>query len=97
MASDVINGCSDYRPYNTTTHPLGIKLKQQGLCQMPFSLFQVHNALLPNLHCDVLLEVCMPKLLFSWLVDEIWKTFSDVLCGLFSHVHTNSLRPSDDL
>lgn len=48
VASEVINGCSDYRPYHTTTHPLGIKLKQQGLCQMPFSLFPMPNVLLPT-------------------------------------------------
>lgn len=85
VASEVINGCSDYRPNHTTTHPLGIKLKQQGLCQMPFSLFPMHN-----LHCDVLLEVCMPEV--AALVDEIRQTFSDALCGLFSYLHAKSLR-----
>lgn len=89
MASEVINGCSDYRPYHTTTHPLGIKLKQQGLCQMPFSLFPMHN-----LHCDVLLEVCMPEV--AALVDEIRQTFSDGLCGLFSYLRAKSLRLSSD-
>lgn len=66
VASEVINGCSDYRPYYTTTHPLGIKLKQQGLCQMPFSMFQVHNALLPTCIVTLFLKFACLKLLFSW-------------------------------